>query len=103
VPPPPALLFLSHTTLAPRGGLKDSPPIPTEIVASRKMVASSYKHLATDAHQKFVKNMDSIPIVTLPAEETCRSALKLVERGLIGHFTSLWPSPKVLDTWVQGN
>jgi hypothetical protein len=53
--------------------------------------------------QKFVKKLDSIPSVALPAEETCRSALNLVERGLIGQFTGLWPSPKAVDAWVQRN
>jgi hypothetical protein len=44
-----------------------------------------------------------ISLVALPAEETCRSALNLAERGLIGQFTGLWPSPKVVDAWVQRN
>ena len=44
-----------------------------------------------------------IPSVELPAEKTCCSALNLVERGLIGQFTGLWPSPKAIDGWVQRN
>jgi len=53
--------------------------------------------------QKFVKKLDSIPSVALPAEETCRSSFNLYKRGLIGQFTGLWPSPKAIDAWVQRN
>jgi hypothetical protein len=50
-----------------------------------------------------VKKLDNIPTVTLPVEETCRSALNLAERGLIGQFTGLWPSPKAVEEWVKRN
>ena len=49
-----------------------------------------------------MKKVD-IPSVELPADQTCRSALNLAERGLIGQFTGLWPSPKAIDGWVQRN
>ena len=51
--------------------------------------------------QKFVKKAD-IPSVELPIQ-TCQTALNLVDRGLIGQFTGLWPSPKSIDGWVQRN
>ena len=47
--------------------------------------------------------MDNIPTVTLQVEETCRSAMNLSDRGLIGQFTGLWPSPKAVEAWVQRN
>ena len=42
-------------------------------------------------------------MVELPAERICQSTLNLAERGLIGQFTSLWPSPKAIEGWVQRN
>ena len=51
---------------------------------------------------KFVKKVD-IPSVELHADQICRSTLNLSERGLIGQFTSLWPSLKAIDGWVQRN
>ena len=47
--------------------------------------------------------MDSIPTVALPEEDTCKAALNLAERGLIGQFTGLWPSPKSVEDWSQRN
>ena len=29
--------------------------------------------------------------------------MNLTERGLIGQFTSLWPSPKSVEDWTQRN
>ena len=39
----------------------------------------------------------------LPAEQPCRTAMNIVDRGLIGQFIGLWPSPKAIDGWVQRN
>jgi hypothetical protein len=50
-----------------------------------------------------VKKMDAIPTVDLPVDEPCRAALNIVERGLIGHFTGLWPSPRAIEAWIQRN
>jgi len=30
-------------------------------------------------------------------------ALSLAERGLVGQFTGLWPSPKTVQRWVERN
>jgi hypothetical protein len=79
------------------------PPLPLELDAFKKLVTACNKQPASDSHQKFIKKLDSIPSIDLPAEETYRYALKLVEWGLIGKFTGLWPSPKSIDTWVQRN
>jgi hypothetical protein len=44
-----------------------------------------------------------MPQVNLPPAATWHKALALVDRGLIGQFIGLWPSPKSMDIWVQQN
>ena len=78
----------------------DSPP---EVTAFRKLIASGTKRPPSATQQKFIKRMDTIPSVALPEEDTCKSALNLAERGLIGQFTGLWPSPKSVEEWTQRN
>lgn len=39
----------------------------------------------------------------MPIAETCRLAVNLADRGLIGKFNGLWPSPKSVEAWVQRN
>ena len=51
--------------------------------------------------QKYVKKANGIPSVEFPVEQPCQIALNLAERGLIGKFTGLWPSPKAIDGRVQ--
>ena len=51
--------------------------------------------------QQFVKKADNVPSVELPDEYPCLTALNIAKRGHIGQFTSLWPSPKAIDGWVQ--
>ena len=41
--------------------------------------------------------------MSLPVDDACISVLNLAERGLIGQFTGLWPSPKAVDDWVKQN
>lgn len=67
------------------------------------MVAASSKCPLSASQQKFVKKLDSIPTVALPEEEICKAALNLAEKGLIGQFTGLWPSPKTVENWTQRN
>jgi hypothetical protein len=74
-----------------------------KIDAFRKLVVEASKRLPSAAQQKFVKKLECIPSVELPLEETCRSAVNLADRGLIGQFTGLWPSPKSVEAWVQRN
>ena len=76
-------------------------PLPPDLEAFNKLIASSGKRKCGPA-QKFVKKVD-IPSIELPTNKTCRSALYLADCGLIGWFTSLWPSPKAIDGWVQRN
>jgi hypothetical protein len=79
------------------------PDPPPEVQAFRKMVATGSKRPPSASQQKFVRKMDSIPTVALPEEETCKAALNLAERGLIGQFMGLWPSPKTVEDWTQRN
>ena len=39
----------------------------------------------------------------LPTDQPCRTDLNIAERGLIGQFIGLWPSPKAIEGWVQRN
>jgi hypothetical protein len=90
--------------MAPGGGPEAAPPpLPPEIDSFRKLIATCNKRPASYSQQKFIKKLDNIPSINLPPEETCRSALNLVKRGLIGKFMGLWSSPKAVDAWVQRN
>jgi len=79
------------------------PPPPSDLDAFRALVAATDKWPISLSQQKFVKKLDNIHTVSLPVEDACRTALNLAERGLIGHFTGLWPSPKAVDEWVNRN
>jgi hypothetical protein len=83
-------------------GVTPPPPLP-DLEAFKKLVAGASKRPLSATKQKFVKKLDCIPSVELPIEETCRSAVNLADRGLIGQFTGLWPSPKSVEAWVQRN
>jgi len=97
-------LHMFPLAMAPGGGPEaPQPPLPPNIDAFRKLVTACNKRSASDSLHKFVKKLDNIPSIDLPPKETCRSALNLVERGLIGKFTGLWPYPKAIDAWVQRN
>jgi hypothetical protein len=50
---------------------------------------------------KFVKNMEEIPSLELSPEEPCNISLLLAEKALIGKFTGLWPSPKMVEAWMD--
>ena len=76
-------------------------PLPPNLEAFKRLITFCGKRKGGST-QKFVKKVD-IPSVELPVDKSCHSALNLVERGLIGQFTSLWPSPKAIDGWVQRN
>ena len=74
------------------------PPLPPEFEYFQRLVATCGKRKGGPS-LRFVKKVD-IPSAELPADQICRSALNLAERGLIGKFTGLWPSPKPVDGWV---
>ena len=77
------------------------PPLPSELEDFKLLISSGRKRVGGGV-QRFVKKV-YIPFVELPAEQNCRSALNLVDRGLISQFSSLYPSPKATDGWVQRN
>lgn len=52
---------------------------------------------------KFVKKLEDIPEISLPPSLPCQAALSLSERGLVGQFTGLWPSPRSVQKWVERN
>lgn len=79
---------------------EDPPP---EVFAFRKLIQSRSSRAPSASQQKFVKRLDKIPSVALPEEEICKAALNLAEKGLIGQFTGLWPSPKSVEDWTQRN
>lgn len=52
---------------------------------------------------KFVKKLTNILEISLPPSIPWKAAISLVERGLVGQFTGLWPSPKAVQKWVERN
>lgn len=51
----------------------------------------------------FVNKLADIPEISLPPSLPRKAAISLVERGLVGQFTGLWPSPRVVQKWVEHN
>jgi len=87
----------------PSDGEVDPSPLPPEVTEFQKMIEACNRRPPSAQQQKFIKKKDCIPTVALLEEETCRSALNLVDRGLIGQFTGLWPSPKSVEDWIKRN
>lgn len=52
---------------------------------------------------KFVKRLEDILEISLPPTLPRKAALSLAERGLVGQFNGLWPSPKNVQKWVERN
>ena len=75
------------------------PHLSPEFDAFKHLIASCGKRKADPSIQRFVKKED-ILIIELPIQRPCRTALILAERGLIGKFTGLRPSPKAIEGWV---
>ena len=49
------------------------------------------------ALSRFFKNLDGLQEVNLPPTLPRMAALSLAERGLIGQFIGLWPSPRTVQ------
>ena len=75
-------------------------PLPPELDAFKRLIVACGKTKGSPLGKPFVKKVD-IPSIDLLAERPCQTTLNLFERGLIGQFTGLWPSPKAIDGWVQ--
>ena len=50
---------------------------------------------------KFVKKLDVLQEVQLPPTIPRMAAISIVEKGLIEKFTGLWPSPRIVQRWVE--
>ena len=50
----------------------------------------------------FVK-ITTTPRIQIMSTTSRLKALALSEKGLIGKFTGIWPSPKTMDTWINKN
>ena len=90
---------LSDSAMVTRRGSSPHP----ELTTFRILVATSNKRKLSPNQQKFVKKLDKIPSVDLPAEQPCRTTMNIADEGLIGQFTSLFPSPKAINGWLQRN
>ena len=69
-------------------------------MAFRALVASTPPPSASDASDGFVKQANATRIQIMSAASRLK-ALALSERGLIGKFIRIWPSPKTMDFWVK--
>ena len=69
--------------------------------AFKALVRSAGPKAKPSLSSKFVKKMEEIPSLELSPEEPCDLALLLAENALIGKFTGLWPSPKMVEAWVE--
>ena len=80
------------------------PPNP-ELVEDRfrSIVASlPPPSIAAPPFSRFVKRAD-VPEVKLYSVASKRKAVTLSEKGLIGLFTGLWPSPRSVEVWLNKN
>ena len=64
------------------------PPLPPELDAFKRLVASCGKRKGGSYSQRFVKKVD-IPSIELPVERIRRMALNVAERGLIEKFIGI--------------
>lgn len=84
-----------------------SDPPPPDLEDYEKLFASLILENASTRIRpsvtKFVKKLDEIPEVSLPPSLPRKAAIALAERGLVGQFTGLWPSPRSVQKWVERN
>jgi hypothetical protein len=97
--PPCASPFMA---LASDGGTSAPAPPSPDIVAFSSLIVSLLKSTKQQQNLKFVKEMEEIPAVVVQPISR-EHALKLDKIGLIGQFTSIWPSPKSMAFWVERN
>ena len=71
-----------------------------QLVAFKALIQAAAPQAASHSSSKFVKKMDEIPSLELSPSDPCQKALLLSEQALIGKFTGLWPSPKVVELWI---
>ena len=78
------------------------PPLPPDLEAFKHLISSYGKRKGSPLTQTFIKKTE-IPSVDLPIDRAHQTALNLMEQGIIGKFTGLWPSLKAIEGWVQRN
>jgi hypothetical protein len=66
-------------------------------------LASSLGKYTKALPSHFVKKLNEIPEFPLPSTTSYQMALKLVERQMIGEFIKVWPSPRVIEVWIEKN
>jgi len=86
--------------MASRGGYEPPPLLPLDLSAFKKLIESCSRRPVSTTEENFVKKLDSIPLIALRVDEACRAALNLAARSLIGQLTGLWPSPKLIESWI---
>jgi hypothetical protein len=86
---------------APLGG-DLCPPLDEEALSFRAMVLT-YVRTSKAQSMKFIKGIEEMLEVKLPQSSTRCKTLAFANRGLIGKFTSIWPSPRTMASWIQKN
>ena len=84
------------------GGEPPSSPFSTVDAFHRLLVPLGMEPVTHEV-PKFIKKLDAVPEIALLEEPSIKIALALAERGLVGQFMGLWPSPKTTDDWIQRN
>jgi hypothetical protein len=84
--------------MAAQGGELSPPPSPS--TSFRRLVAAYSKKSPPSVTPNFVKKLDAILEIDLPAELPMKVALSLFERELVGQFMGLWPSTRSTDNWI---
>lgn len=77
------------------------PPLMEDHLLAFKALVQAVAPQATSPPSKFVRKLDEIPSLELSPADPCRKVLLLSEKALIGKFTGMWPSPKVVEHWIS--
>ena len=80
------------------------PPDPSSFEDKFQHIVASLpsEQPAATRASRFVKLVD-VPEVKLNSPASKRKAVTLSEKGLIGLFTGLWPSPRFVEIWLNKN
>jgi hypothetical protein len=89
--------------MAPSEGGDPPPGSSSSDLQAFQALISSYAKAPKPPPSRFVKKAAEIPKVTVFSPSAQPLALRLADRGLIGQFTGLWPSPKSMHLWLEAN
>ena len=80
------------------------PPDPSSVEDRFQSIVAALPpaQAATTPSSKFVKRSE-VPEVKLSSVVSKRKVVALFEKGLIGLFTGLWPSPCSVEVWLNKN